>query len=54
MCMLLSFLDKLNEWVEPFKDWIYEHHNNPFLWLGLFLIGLAIFGMTYSALHKDR
>lgn len=50
----LTFIEWLNETIaEPFKNWIVANHDNPFLWLGLFLIGLAIFALTYNALHKD-
>ena len=51
---MLSIIDKLNEWVEPIHAWLDSNHMNPFLWLGLFLAGLAVFFMTYEALHKDR
>ena len=46
--MILSFVDKLNEWIEPFRTWIENNHNNPFLWAGLVLVGLAIFAITYD------
>ena len=52
--MILGIVDKLNEIAEPFKDFIMNNHNNPLLWLGLFLIGLVIFWLTYSALNKDN
>ena len=52
--MILSIIDNLNEWVEPFHAWLDNNHMNPLLWLGLFLGGLAVFFMTYEALHKDR
>lgn len=49
-----TFLDWLSGLVEPFRDWIIENHNNPFLWLGLLLLGLVVFGIGYNALHKDK
>ena len=52
--MILTIIDKLNEWVEPFHTWLDNHHNNPFLWLGLFLGGLAVFFITYGALSKEK
>ena len=51
---MLSIADKLNEWVEPIKAWIDANHGNPFMWLAFFLIGLAIFFMTYNALSKNQ
>lgn len=52
--MILNFFDTLQEWIEPFKEFIFEHHNNPIFWLALFLIGLATFFLTYSALNKEN
>ena len=52
--MILTIIDKLNEWVEPFHAWLDNNHSNPFLWLGLFLAGLAVFFMTYGALSKEK
>lgn len=52
--MIITIIDKLNEWVEPFKNWIYDNYGNPLMWLGLFLAGLAVFFLTYSALSKNN
>lgn len=52
--MLLSIIDTLNEWVEPVRVWLDNNHGNPLLWLGLFLLGLAIFTFTYNALNKHQ
>ncbi len=52
--MFLSIIDSLNEWAVPIKAWLDAHHNNPMMWLAFFIIGLAVFFMTYNALHKDR
>ncbi len=52
--MILSFLDTLQEWIEPFREFVYKHHNNPLLWLGFFGIGLALFFIGYSGLHKEN
>ena len=43
--MILNIIDKLNEWVQPFKAWVDANHNNPLLWIGFFVIGLAVFFM---------
>lgn len=48
-----SILDKLNEWIEPFKNWVMENHSNPVFWIGAVLLGLLVFSFTYNALHKD-
>lgn len=52
--MLLSIIDQLNEWVEPIKGWIYENHNNPLMWMGFLVIGIAVFFLTYNALNKNQ
>lgn len=52
--MILNIIDKLNEWIKPFKDFVDANHNNPVMWIVFFLIGVAVFFMTYNALHKDR
>ena len=52
--MIISIWDSINKASDNFKDWIIANGNNPFLWTGLFLLGLVIFGATYRALHKDK
>lgn len=49
-----TIIDKLNEWIEPFHKWVDNNHGNPFMWGGFFLLGLAVFFITYEALNKDR
>ncbi len=51
--MTLSIIDKMNEWVEPFKNWIMANHGNPIMWLGFVLIGIAVFSITFGALHRN-
>lgn len=51
--MLENVYNTVNSWLEPVKEWLFENHNNPLLWLGFFLIGVAIFSAGYAALHKD-
>ena len=51
--MILNIIDTINEWIEPFRSWIMNNHDNPFLWAGLVILGLLVFTFTYNALHKD-
>lgn len=51
---MLNVMDKLDEWVKPFKDFIIRNHNNPLLWVALVIIGLMVFGIAYNALNKDK
>ena len=50
----LNIIDSLNKVMEKFKAFVFEHYDNPFMWLGFFLIGLAIFGIVYSSLQKEK
>lgn len=52
--MALSIWSELNKTAENFKEWIIQHSNNPLLWISLFLIGLLVFYLTYSALQKEK
>lgn len=52
--MILNFLDTLQKWIEPFRDFIFEHHNNPIFWIVIIGIVLAIFFLGYAALHKEN
>ena len=52
--MFDGIIEKLNEWVEPIHAWLDANHSNPLMWLAFFLIGLAVFFITYNALHKDK
>lgn len=49
-----GFIDEVAKEVEPFRDWIMTNKGNPFMWGGLFMLGLAVFGLTYSALQKEK
>ena len=52
--MMLSLWDSINKVAENFKEWIIKNGTNPFLWIGLFLLGLLIFAITYKALQKEK
>ncbi len=52
--MLLSIIDKLNEWIEPVRAWLEANHNNPLIWIGFLVIGIAVFFLTYNALNKHQ
>jgi len=51
---MLDIMETLENWFQPLKDFIVENHGNPFLWVGLFILGLIIFSATYSALSKEK
>ena len=51
--MFDSVINKLEQWAEPFKNFVIEHGDNPIFFGGLFLAGVLIFAITYSALNKN-
>ena len=50
---VLKVVDTINKWIEPFKGFISKHHDNPLLWLGLFLGGIAIWSVVFGILHQN-
>ena len=39
---------------ENFKEFILAHDRSAILWICLFFGGMAVFFLTYKALHKDE
>ena len=52
--MTLNILDTLQEWIEPFKDFVFENHSNPLFWMAVIAVGMGTFFLTYSALNKEN
>ena len=50
---ILNLWDKLSEWSEGLKAWIFDHYNNPLLWVGIIVVGFLIFKAVFSTLNKD-
>ena len=50
---ILNFVDTINEWIEPFKRFVSNNHDNPMMWLGFILIGIAVFSIAFGALHRS-
>ena len=55
--MWVNLWKSVNSWFVEFtkniKDFFVENSRNPFLWVGIILIGLLIFETVYKALHRD-
>lgn len=49
-----TFVEWLTRLIKPFRAWVEANYTNPLLWIGLVVLGLAIFGFTYNALNKER
>lgn len=54
MVNILTIWEKLNEWSENLKSFMVNHDQSPIIYGGLFLIGLGIFAIVFSILHKDE
>lgn len=52
--MLFNIIEELDKVMERFKDFIINNKSNPFLWLGLFVLGLAVFEYLYNTLSKNK
>ena len=48
-----NVMETIENWAESFKNFIIDNQSNPVLWIGIFVIGLAIFGFVYSSLSKN-
>lgn len=55
--MWTNLWNNINNWfndiTKSFKDFFIENSRNPFLWVGIILIGLLIFEWVYKSLHRD-
>lgn len=51
---MLLFIDWLEKTFEPVKEWIISQHDNPLFWIGVFIAGIVVFGIVYSALQKEK
>lgn len=51
--MILTLMDTLKEYADKLKEWTISNTNNPFFWAGAFVLGLAVFKLTYDALNKN-
>ena len=50
---MLGIMESLEKAVDTFKEFIFDNHGNPILWMAIIALGLAIFAFTYSALSKN-
>ncbi len=41
------------ELANDIRDFFVENSRNPFLWVGIIIVGLLIFETVYKALHRD-
>lgn len=44
----------LGEAFKPLFDFFYTYRSNPLLWIGILVIGLLIFKVTYDILDKNN
>jgi len=51
---VLDFVDEVTKFMKPVRSFIDRNYDNPFFWLIIVLVALAIFGMAYNILHKGE
>lgn len=51
--MQLKLLDDINETSDKLKEWFISN-DNSFIYLVLFVLGIAIFFVVYNALGKEK
>ncbi len=49
-----NIINTLDKWMEPIKEFMVRHQNNPILWLALFGLGIFVFVTVYRALQKEK
>lgn len=56
--MILTVFESIGEWFQKVgdhvKDFFLEYGGNPFLWVGIILVGILIFELTYQALNRNK
>ena len=52
--MILNIVDTVSKWFKPISDWIGEHNDSWFFWVGVILVALFIFGIVMEILNKDK
>lgn len=55
--MLLSIWTEIGDFFvelgNDIKDFFLENSRNPFLWVGIIIVGLLVFEYVYRTLHRD-
>ena len=49
-----NIIEKLEQWMEPVKEFILKHGSNPLLWIVLLALGIFVFVTVYQALQKEK
>ncbi len=44
----------IGEGLEHIKNFFIEHSQNPFLWIGIIILGLVIFEVVYGRLNNEK
>ena len=52
--MILGIMETLEKWGEEFQGFLLDNSRNPVVWVGMFLLGLVVFFLTYNALNKHQ
>ncbi len=49
-----SVINFFNEVSENIKAFFIEHGQNPFLWIGIIILGLIVFEYLYGRLNNEK
>ena len=52
--MILGIVETISGWFKPISDWVSEHNDSWFFWVGLLLVFLFLFGVVLEALTKNN
>lgn len=51
---VLGIWELLEKWSNALKEFMLTNDKSPIVYGGIFLLGIGIFAIAYSALHKDN
>ena len=52
--MTLNIMETLQGFADKLREWTIANTNNPLFWLAAFVLGLAIFKLTYDSLSRNK
>ena len=49
----LDIIKDIENFIKPAKNWLFDHYDNPLLWIGIVIGVLGVVGIAYAYL-QDR
>lgn len=50
--MTLTIIDDIKKIALDVKEWFLENGSNPFVWVGIILVGLLLFEIIFKSLNE--